>query len=86
MFIKIKGAFDPSSVNGDHTFTILLALEHIVAISEKKNESAWCISLLGNTKFYTSIDEIIENIPAPYIIVPNSPVSQIKIKEQLGIQ
>lgn len=86
MFIKIKGAFDPSSVNGEHTFTILISLQHIVAISEKKNESAWCISLIGNTKFYTSTDEIIKNIPAPHIIVPNSLVSQIKIKEQLGIQ
>lgn len=86
MFIKIKGAFDPSSVNGDHTFTILISLQHIVAISEKKNESAWCISLLGNTKFYTSTDEIIKNIPPPYIILTNNPSAQTKIKEQLGVQ
>lgn len=57
MFIKVKGAYDPTSINGEYCFDVIININHIICMAKKVKESAWQIILLGGTKLYINLEE-----------------------------
>lgn len=65
MFVKVKGAYDPSSVNGEYCLDFILNTKHIILLIKKAKENVWSITLIGGNKIYVSEQEVLK-IPDIY--------------------